>query len=127
MRPSSAPTAACSASRSWVSAPEAVAPSAGRAVTVSGTFLPGGSMTRALSRARCAWCSASSGASVGPRSEYSAMVLLYIQIRFSSAVTARSSVCVWGATGGGPLSTAGPLHALNARNSGNVVGDAASN
>ena len=55
------------------------------------------------------------------------MVLLYIQIRFSSAVTACSSVCVWAGTGGGPLSTAGPLHALSARNRGNVVGDAASN
>jgi hypothetical protein len=28
---------------------------------------------------------------------------------------------------GGALSTAGPLHALSARNSGNVLGDAASN
>ena len=55
------------------------------------------------------------------------MALLYIQIRFSSAVTACSSVCVWAGTGGGPLSTAGPLHALSARNRGNVVGDAASN
>ena len=55
------------------------------------------------------------------------MVLLYIQIRFCSAVTACSSIWVWLATGGGPLSTAGPLHAVSARNKGSVVGDAASN
>ncbi len=55
------------------------------------------------------------------------MALLYIQIRFCSAVTACSSVCVCGDTVGGALSTAGPLQALSARNRGNVVGDAASN
>src|ERR1700742_3154187 len=55
------------------------------------------------------------------------MVLLYIQIRFSSAVTECSSICVRGDTVGGALSTAGPLQALSARNRGNVLGDAASN
>ena len=62
-----------------------------------------------------------------PERGITAMALLYIQIRFCSAVTACSSIRVWGDTGGGPLSTAGPLHALSARNRGNVVGDAASN
>ncbi len=104
-----------------------MASSAGLAVTVSGTFLPGGSTTRAVSCARCAWCSASSGASVGRSAEYPAMALLYIQIRFRSAVTACSSSRVWLLSGGGPLSTAGPLQALRARNNGSVVGDAASN
>ena len=104
-----------------------MASSTGLAVTVPGTFLPGGSTTLALSWARCAWCSASSGVSVDPSAEYRAMALLYIQIRFCSAVTACSSIRVWLATGGGPLSTAGPLQPLSARNKGSVVGDAASN
>ncbi len=59
--------------------------------------------------------------------EYLDMALLYIQIRFSSAVTACSSIRVRGLTVGGALSTAGPLQALSARNRGNVLGDAASN
>jgi hypothetical protein len=57
----------------------------------------------------------------------SAMALLYIQISYSSAVTAGSSIRVRGDTVGGALSTAGPLRALSARNKGSVVGDAASN
>jgi len=54
------------------------------------------------------------------------MVLLYREIRFCSAATARSSARTSADSGGGPASGFGPAQALSARNKGSVVVDAAS-